>query len=170
MFRPWFSDSESLKKPYGCSVCFSCHGALDKGPDGWQVDNSGDKVHEPISGCQATVLLSLLGKQDLSRQQDRGSRFAWRRWWWWLCVRLCVCVCACVLGHVSAHPRIVFAWAVDCVWFTRLGCFNVALSVWVFSYRGWGNLRDLCNTANVKRACSDPEAVWMNWGPRLFVE
>ena len=47
-----------------------------------------------------------------------------------------VCVCACVLGHVSAHPRIVFAWAVDCVWFTGLGCFNVALSVWVFSYRG----------------------------------
>lgn len=49
----------------------------------------------------------------------------------------CVCGCVCVRARsCEGASTYVFAWAVDCVWFTGPGSFSVALSVWVFSYRG----------------------------------
>lgn len=52
------------KRTDGCSICFSSYGRVDKGRDRWQGRHPGGKVHEPISGCQAATVLSLLRNRN----------------------------------------------------------------------------------------------------------
>lgn len=90
--------SDSWQQADGCSVCFSIHSTLDKGWTGWEGRHPGDKVHQPISGCQAATACCWWGTGSILSAGQRQV----------ICMRKEVMV-EMVVAVVCVH-----AWSCEC--------------------------------------------------------